>query len=119
VQYDVAISGIPPVIDPDPWLVLFRSDSFLNYGASNSPEIDAAIDASRSEVDVEARKEAYATLQEALAEQLGWFFFHEAVVAVAAKPGVNGIESWTMPDGTPGLSKQFWLPFQVDSMWLE
>jgi peptide/nickel transport system substrate-binding protein len=118
-QYDVAISGIPPVIDPDPWLVLFRSDSFLNYGASNSPEIDAAIDASRSEVDVDKRAEAYATLQEELAEQLGWFFFQEAVVAVAAREGVNGIESWTLPDGSPGLSKQFWLPFQVDSLWVE
>ncbi len=118
-QYDVVISGMPPVIDPDPWLPLFRSDSFLNYGASNSPEIDAAIDASRSEVDVDKRAEAYATLQEELAAQLGWFFFQEAVVAVAAREGVHGIESWTMPDGTPGLSKQFWLPFQVDSLWVE
>ena len=67
-QYDVVISGMAPVIDPDPWLPLFRSDSFLNYGASNSPEIDAAIDASRSEVDVEKRAEAYATLQEELAD---------------------------------------------------
>jgi peptide/nickel transport system substrate-binding protein len=118
-QYDVAISGIPPVIDPDPWLPLFRSDSFLNYGASNSPEIDAAIDASRSEVDVEKRKEAYATLQEELAKQLGWFFFQDSVVAVAVRPGVHGVDSWTLPDGAPGLSKQFWLPFQVDSLWVD
>ena len=67
-QYDVVVCGMAPVIDPDPWLILFRSDSFLNYGASNSPEIDAAIDASRSEVDVEERAEAYATLQEELAD---------------------------------------------------
>jgi peptide/nickel transport system substrate-binding protein len=118
-QYDVAISGIPPVIDPDPWLPLFRSDSFLNYGASNSPEIDAAIDASRSEVDPEKRKEAYATLQEELAKQLGWFFFQDSVVAVAARQGVHGVDSWTLPDGSPGLGKQFWLPFQVDSLWVD
>ena len=119
VQYDVVINGMPPVIDPDPWLVLFRSDSFLNYGSANSPEIDAAVDASRSGLGFDERAAAYATLQEELAAQLGWFFMRDAVVAVAARPGVNGVEGWTVPDGTPGLGKQFWLPFQVGSLWVE
>jgi peptide/nickel transport system substrate-binding protein len=119
VQYDVVINGMPPVIDPDPWLVLFRSDSFLNYGASNSPEIDAAVDASRSGLGFDERAAAYATLQEELAEQLGWFFMVEGVQAVAARPGVNGIDGWTVPDGSAGLGEQFWLPFQVESLWIE
>ena len=119
VQYDVVVNGMAPVIDPDPWLILFRSDSFLNYGASNSPEIDAAVDASRSGQTTEERAAAYATLQEELAAQLGWFFTRDAVVAVAAREGVNGIDGWTVPDGSPGLGEQFWLPFQVESLWVE
>jgi peptide/nickel transport system substrate-binding protein len=119
VQYDVVVNGMAPVIDPDPWLPLFRSDSFLNYGASNSPEIDAAVDASRSGLGFEERAAAYATLQEELAAQLGWFFMVENVQAVAARDGVNGIDGWTVPDGSAGLGEQFWLPFQVESLWVE
>jgi hypothetical protein len=32
---------------------------------------------------------------------------------------VNGIDGWTVPDGSAGLGEQFWLPFQVESLWVE
>jgi ABC-type transport system substrate-binding protein len=118
-QFDIASCGMAAVFDPDAWLPLFRSDSFLNYSGMVDPEIDKAVDDTRSSLDPEARQEAYARLQQRLADQLPWFFISEAVLATATTPGVHGMDSWTLPDGSPGTSKQFWLPFTAEALWVD
>jgi ABC-type transport system substrate-binding protein len=117
--FDVVSCGMDAVFDPDVWFTLFRSGEYLDYSNNNDPEIDQAINDSRSSLAFEDRAAAYARLQERLAETLPWFFISEGVLAVATQPYVHGIGEWTLPDGSPGTSKQFWLPFTVDSMWLE
>jgi len=101
------------------WFSLFRSGEYLNYSNNDDPEIDQAINDSRASLDVADREEAYARLQERLAETLPWFFLSEGVLAVATQPDVGGVGGWTLPDGSAGTSKQFWLPFTVDSMWID
>ena len=118
-QFDVVTCGMDAVFDPDVWFSLFRSGEYLNYSNNDDPEIDQAINDSRASLDVADREEAYARLQERLAETLPWFFLSEGVLAVATQPDVGGVGDWTLPDGSAGTSKQFWLPFTVDSMWID
>lgn len=117
-QFDVVTCGVDAVFDPDVWLALFRSDSFLNYSDFKDAEIDKAVDDSRSSVAKADRVDAYARLQQRMADQLPWFFLSEAVLAVAAKPSIHGLDKWTLPDGSAGTSKQFWLPFTADALWV-
>ena len=118
-QFDIVSCGMAAVFDPDAWLTLFRSDSFLNYSGLVDAELDKAVDDTRSSLDPEAREEAYARVQQRLADQLPWFFISEAVLATATTPRVHGMDSWTLPDGSPGTSKQFWLPFTAEALWVD
>jgi peptide/nickel transport system substrate-binding protein len=118
-EYEVSLYGVPGFIDPDVWLnIEFRSDSFLNIGAINSPEIDAALGISHASTDFDERTAAYADMQRVLAEEVQWYFLHDEVAAVAARPGVEGLNEFPMLDGTTGLTKQgqFYTPFAVEAL---
>jgi peptide/nickel transport system substrate-binding protein len=116
-QYDVSSAGMPPVIDPDVWSDLFRSTSFHNYAGHTDAELDRAADDGRARLDQAGRVEACARLQARNAELLPTFYTVEGILAVAAQPEIRGFDRWTVPDGSPGLSKQFWVPFTFDALW--
>lgn len=118
-EFDVVTCGMDAVFDPDVWFTLFRSGEYLDYSNNNDPEIDQAINDSRSSLAFEDRAAAYARLQDRLAATLPWFFLSDSVLAIATQPYVRGVGEWTLPDGSPGTSKQFWMPFTVDSMWID
>lgn len=52
-----------------------------------------------------------------LLNQVPWIMLRDQVQGLAARPGVEGLEDWTPPAGSPGTYKQFWVPFTVDSVW--
>ena len=101
-SFDVVTCGIDAVFDPDVWLTLFRHGEYLDYSNNNDPEIDEAINDSRSSVKFEDRAAAYARLQERLAATVPWFFLSDAVSAVATQPYVKGVGAWTHARRQPG-----------------
>jgi peptide/nickel transport system substrate-binding protein len=118
-QYEVSVYGVPGFVDPDVWLyVEFRSDAFLNIGAIDIPEVDAALDIGHGSSDVDERKEAYADVQAALAEGFQWYFLRDAVSVVSSRKGIVGIDEFPMLDGSVGLTKegQFYLPFAAEAL---
>jgi ABC-type transport system substrate-binding protein len=120
-EYEVSLYGVPGFIDPDVWLnVEFRSDSFLNIGAINSPEIDAALLIGHGSTDMAEREAAYADMQQVLADEIQWCFTRDGVAAVASRKGVEGLNEFPMLDGSTGLTKQgqFYTPFAVEALRL-
>lgn len=117
-EYEAGLYDIEGFLDPDIWsFYLFHSSSFLNLGAISIPEIDEGLGTGHQVPDVAERTNAYARFQQALADETPWIFLRDQVQAVATREGVNGVTGWTLPDGSAGIGKQFWLPFTVDSLW--
>jgi peptide/nickel transport system substrate-binding protein len=118
-EYEVSVYGVPGFVDPDVWLyVEFRSDAFLNLGAIDVPEIDAALDVAHGSSDFDERKAAYGEIQQALAEGMQWLFLRDAVAVVAARKGIAGADEFPMLDGSAGWTKegQFFLPFAAEAL---
>lgn len=108
-------------IDPDGERSFFRSGGPLNWSNLESARIDAALDAGRATDDPDARFEAYAEFQRALAEELPmiWVDHLNGVEAVAAQPTVHGIAERTLPDGEPGIGLLAGSFFSFEDVWME
>lgn len=108
-------------IDPDGERSFFRSGGPLNWSNLVSPRIDAALDAGRATADPDARFEAYAEFQRALAEELPMIFVDHlnGVEAVASNPRVHGIAERTLPDGQAGIGLLAGSFFSYEDVWME
>lgn len=93
--------------DPDGEHQWWHSGSSLNFARLSDPEIDAALEAGRTEPDRAAREQAYADLQERMAEIVPFVWFNHVEWFIVADASVHDIPSGPLPDGQESL------PFQA------
>lgn len=79
--------------DPQNFLdVLFHSQSPQNIGGYHNPDVDALLEAARTEQDAAARLDLYAQIEEMIIADAPAAFVNHAVTAVLVKPYVNSYE---------------------------
>ncbi|MDX1686964.1 MAG: hypothetical protein R3248_03185, partial [Candidatus Promineifilaceae bacterium] len=79
--------------DPQNFLdVLFHSESPQNLGGYSNPEVDALLEAARTEQDAAARLDLYAQAEEMIIEDAPAAFVNHSLTAVLVKPYVKGYE---------------------------
>ena len=93
-------------LDPDYDYIWWVSENAeppiaLNFARNRNPEIDAALKAARASTDTETRKEAYATVQRKINEDIPYIWYDRAQWAVVAQNTVRGITNGPLPDGSP------------------
>ncbi|MGN5237127.1 ABC transporter substrate-binding protein [Rhodococcus sp. SJ-3] len=105
-DFDMIISSAV-IQDPDyPLWNAFHSESKGNFVGTNDPELDAALDAGRLEISLEARKEAYNIVQERLVALTPGIFYTRAVPSVIYGDTVKGVVLYTL--GSP-LPENIWI----------
>ena len=90
----------------------------LNFARNRDPQIDAALEAGRTQVDPQVRAAAYRLVAARLGADVPYIWIAPAVWIVAARSGVGGLGHATLPDGSPtrGMNSGV-LP--VSELWLE
>lgn len=107
--------------DPDGEYVFFHSGAGpLNWSNLSDPDIDAALDVGRESADEATRAEAYATLQQQLAEELPalWIYHLAGIEAVAADPSVRGFADPEDP-ASEGAALVFGSFHGFGELWLQ
>jgi ABC-type transport system substrate-binding protein len=116
--------------DPDYEHVWWHSESSspvgelsLNFPRNVDPDLDAALELARSTDDVEVRRDAYATVQRRLSEDLPYVFLDYPVPVKVAQPRVRGILQDTLPGGEPSIPMggpgSFSLVTRLTQTWVE
>jgi peptide/nickel transport system substrate-binding protein len=107
-EFDINLWRNHPGGDPDTQFVWWKSDSVVNFGNINSPEIDRLLDAGRSETDAAKRKEIYEDLNRAFTEEAWNIWMWYTPWAVGLATDVHNVLGPDLPDdgGTafPGLA---------------
>jgi ABC-type transport system substrate-binding protein len=76
----------------------------LNFTRLKDERLSKAFDIGRTNPDESARKQAYATVQERLRDQVPYVFIdHLNTGAVITRANVHGVDERTLPDGEKGL----------------
>lgn len=84
---------------PDGNYVWWYSSSPVNLGRIDDPDIDAMLDAGRSELDDEAAEGIYEDLNRRMAEQVHFAWLDWTLWTIGTKPDVHGIQGATLPGG--------------------
>jgi len=90
----------------------------LNIAHLDDPPTGAAIDELFAAADPAAKGAAYTKLQDAVASSLPFVYLLEVTSAIAADNSVRGFDSWTLPDGSPGLSQSETVPM-LAQIWVD
>jgi peptide/nickel transport system substrate-binding protein len=93
--------------DPDGEYQWWYSDSSLNFARLADEEVDAALDAGRTSPERADREQAYADLQNRMAEIVPFVWFNHVEWFIVADASVHDIPSGPLPDGQESL------PFQA------
>jgi peptide/nickel transport system substrate-binding protein len=92
-------------LDPDYDYIWWTSENAgegiaLNFARNKDPQIDAALQQGRSSTDLQTRKDAYATVQRKINDDLPYIWYDRAQWAVVAQNNVRGITNGPLPDGS-------------------
>jgi peptide/nickel transport system substrate-binding protein len=104
--------------DPDGQYVWWKSDSPVNFGRINDPEIDRLLDEGRSEPDPAKRKEIYEQINREFGEKVWNIWASWTTWGIGTAPEVHGLPGPELPDGGdpfPGLA----LGHPLQGLWLE
>ena len=111
--------------DPDGDLVWWHSATAaplgslsLNFPRNKDPEIDAALAKGRRSPAEADRKDAYQTVAKRFAQDVPYVWIGTAVWAIGAKPTVQGVTTWKLPDGSDGLDSLLSGRFFMSHVWL-
>jgi peptide/nickel transport system substrate-binding protein len=75
----------------------------LNLARNDDPLIQSALETGRQDPDPAARIAAYKTVAERLAIDLPYVWLSKTLWAGISQPEVAGLDTQTLPDGSPGL----------------
>jgi peptide/nickel transport system substrate-binding protein len=106
-EYDLMLVGNHPAGDPDLQEIWWSSDSPVNMGRIDDPDLDALLEQGRVETDAARRTAIYEDVNRLFGERVYnvWQSYTRWVVATA--PDVHGVLDTPLPDGSapaPGLS---------------
>ena len=90
----------------------------LNMARLQNPKIDSALNAQRATPDDNARKEAWATIQQQQTADLPYLWLSHVRWALAASNNVRGLEGGTLPDGSPSMGFNQGV-IRVTQMWMD
>ncbi|MEU8138782.1 ABC transporter substrate-binding protein [Streptodolium elevatio] len=82
-----------PDPEPEMWS-LFHSASPLNQNGWKNAQADKALDDARASTDPAVRKQAYATLQKAMAEDLPVWVYAESTIGIIYAERVTGVQMY-------------------------
>lgn len=117
-EYQAASWLNHPGGDPDTQYVWWHSDSPLNFGALDDPEVDELLEAGRAEPDPAERVALYEDLNRRLAEQVHGAWFTWNTYAVGSSLDVHNVLGDPLPDGSEpfgGLANGH----PVSAMWVD
>ncbi|MEZ5239931.1 MAG: ABC transporter substrate-binding protein [Microthrixaceae bacterium] len=106
-SYDLMLVVNHPAGDPDLQEIWWSSDSPVNLGRIEDPELDALLEQGRVETDPAERTEVYEEVNRLFAEQVYNLWQAYNRWAVATGTDVHGVLDTPLPDGTapaPNLS---------------
>lgn len=83
--------------DPDLQYIWFKSDSPVNFGRTNDPEIDQLLDEGRAEPGPEARATIYEDINRQFGEDIWSLWLNWTTWRVSAQPPVHGHTLDTLP----------------------
>lgn len=94
-DYDMITNSVTFGVEPEPrlWAGLHGS-SGGNYTGLADPELDTALDTGLTSTDETARRAAYKTVQERLAETVPMVFWSSSVLGVVASDKVGGVQQY-------------------------
>jgi 4-phytase/acid phosphatase/peptide/nickel transport system substrate-binding protein len=90
----------------------------LNMARNVDPKIDTALNAQRATPDENARKEAWATIQQQQTADLPYLWLSHVRWALAASNSVRGLDGGTLPDGSPSMGFNQGV-IRVTQMWMD
>ena len=106
-SYDLMLVGNHPAGDPDLQEIWWRSDSPVNLGRIDDPDLDALLEQGRVETDPDQRAEIYEDVNRLFGERVYNLWQSFTRWAVASGTDVHGLLDTPLPDGAvpaPGLS---------------
>lgn len=68
-----------------------------NVARFADPDVDAALDASRATQDLEARRDQYQLVSDALAEELPYLYLWYETIGLVASGDIGGLSRLTLP----------------------
>jgi ABC-type transport system substrate-binding protein len=89
----------------------------LNFTRNKDPQLDAALEAVRSQVDPIVRAAAYKLIAARLGADVPYVWLGQTVWIVAARKAVGGAGQATLPDGTPARGMISGVVFPTE-LWL-
>jgi peptide/nickel transport system substrate-binding protein len=106
-SYDLMLVGNHPAGDPDLQAIWWNSDSPVNLGRIEDPELDALLNEGRVETDPALRTETYEKVNRLFGEQVYNLWQAYNRWAIGSGTDVHGVLDTRLPDGTaaaPNLS---------------
>lgn len=90
-QFDLAVNGWPAFISPDAFLYsIFHSEGGFNSQGYSNEELDALLEAGRTEQDIEKRKQIYRDAQEIIVDELPYIFLQHWPHPEAYRKNIEG-----------------------------
>lgn len=117
-EYDMLLSTGYPGADPDTQYVWWRSNSLLNFANFVDPELDALMDAGRSELDAERRAEIYRDVSDRFTSEAYHLWLWYAENNYIARRDVHQLGWVTLPDGSESIGMQ-WGWTHWGEVWVE
>lgn len=90
----------------------------LNFARNKDPQIDADLQTGRTSADDAARKAAYQDVAKQFTKDVPYIWLDESLWQIAAKKAVHGVNTWTLPDGTPGVDHTIGGFFDPSHVWV-
>ncbi len=90
----------------------------LNFPRWTNPEVDAALNAGRAEIDPAKRKEAYATVWKQWAEHAPFIWLYHNKWAIVHRDNVYGIDDVNLPDGKGKAQPITWGTVNLSNTWV-
>ena len=114
-------------VDPDAQRIWWHSETAddppalaLNFGRIKDDVIDESLDTLRAATDEADVKTAAEAINKAFGEQVYNLWHTSTVWGIAKKPSVNGIDTFTLPDGQPTIfGNGIGGSHQIAQLWVE
>ena len=90
----------------------------LNFSRNKDPMVDAGLLKGRTSSNPADRVAAYQDIAKRFAATTPFIWLSETVWQIAYKPNVHGMETWTLPDGTPGVDHTLGGEFLLSHVWV-
>jgi ABC-type transport system substrate-binding protein len=90
----------------------------LNFARNQDPQIQADLDKGRTDPNPADRVAAYQDVAKRFAVDIPYLWVNEAVWQIVSNTHVHGVDSWTLPDGSPGVTHTIGGVFFMDNVWL-